>query len=35
MGGTSLIFTSAAFGMILSVSNWANEEEKRLNEEAN
>ncbi|NOU60087.1 hypothetical protein ELS83_09640 [Marinifilum sp. JC070] len=32
MGGTSLIFTSAAFGMILSVSNWANEEEKRLNE---
>ncbi|RUT78144.1 FtsW/RodA/SpoVE family cell cycle protein [Ancylomarina longa] len=33
MGGTSLIFTSAAFGMILSVSNWANEEEKRLNEE--
>lgn len=33
MGGTSLIFTSAAFGMILSVSNWVNEEEK-LNEEA-
>ena len=32
MGGTSLIFTSAAFGMILSISNWANEEEKRLNE---
>ncbi|MCT4603184.1 MAG: FtsW/RodA/SpoVE family cell cycle protein [Marinifilum sp.] len=32
MGGTSLIFTSAAFGMILSVSNWANEEEKRLSE---
>lgn len=28
MGGTSLIFTSAAFGMILSVSNWVNEEEK-------
>lgn len=35
MGGTSLIFTSAAFGMILSVSNWANEEEKRLNEAEN
>ena len=35
MGGTSLIFTSAAFGMILSVSNWANEEEKRLNESEN
>jgi len=35
MGGTSLIFTSAAFGMILSVSNWANEEEKKLNEEKN
>lgn len=32
MGGTSLIFTSAAFGMILSVSNWVNEEEK-LNEQ--
>jgi len=32
MGGTSLIFTSAAFGMILSVSSWVNEEEK-LNEE--
>jgi len=40
MGGTSLIFTSAAFGMILSVSNWVNEEEKlneaeKLNEEEN
>ncbi len=32
MGGTSLIFTSAAFGMILSVSNWVNQEEK-LNEQ--
>ncbi|MDQ2180361.1 FtsW/RodA/SpoVE family cell cycle protein [Marinifilum sp. D714] len=35
MGGTSLIFTSAALGMILSISNWANEEEKRLNEAEN
>ena len=34
MGGTSLIFTSAAFGMILSVSNWVNEEAK-LNEGEN
>ena len=35
MGGTSLIFTRAALGMILSVSNWVNEEEKRLNEAEN
>ena len=35
MGGTSLIFTSAAFGMILSVSNWVNEEERKLNEAEN
>ncbi len=35
MGGTSLIFTSVAFGMILSVSNWADEEEKKTNETEN
>jgi cell division protein FtsW len=34
MGGTSLIFTSAAFGMILSVSRWVKEEEL-LNEQEN
>ncbi|MGQ1910931.1 FtsW/RodA/SpoVE family cell cycle protein [Marinifilum sp. RC60d5] len=35
MGGTSLVFTSAALGMILSISDWANKEEMKLNEEEN